>query len=319
MNSEKSSKSGGKVWRWTRRILFTLAALIFILVFVVAPYFFSHLVTHARTRPMDLKITLTPDSLGVPYRDVQFAAVDGAPLSGWYLPKENSPAIIIYSHGLFRSRQEMVERAAALWRHGYAGLLMDLRRHGSSGGELSSMGYLERLDVEGAVKFIRDSLRIEAPVIGFGVSMGAAATLLAAADTPEISALISDSSFLSFETTVAHHLELFLGLPRFPLADTIIFFTRQKVGFKNEDFDMRRALHRIGDRPMLFIAGEADARMPIEEARQLVAAAETSRKSLVVIPRATHGAGHRTNPAMYETAVLDFLGKLDFSTTKKSL
>lgn len=312
----KTVNGTSTVWRWVRRILVTLAVVIFIFVFVVVPYGFSHLLTHARTRPMDLEIVSTPASYQVPYREVQFTATDGRPdgmsgtlLSGWYLPKENAPAIIIYSHGLFRSRQEMLERAAALWQHGYAGLLFDFRRHGRSDGALSSMGYLERLDVTGAVKFIRDSLQVKVPIVGLGVSMGAAATLLAAAETPEIAALIVDSSFLSFDTTIAHHLKLWLGLPRFPLADTMILFTRQRVGFKNEDFDLRRALNKIGDRPMLFIAGGADKRMPLEVAHELFATAETSRKSLVIIPNAPHGAGYRVNPALYESAVLDFLKK----------
>jgi fermentation-respiration switch protein FrsA (DUF1100 family) len=315
MNTEHST-GRRKIWQWVRRILISLGALLLIFLLFVVPYGLSYLLTHARTRPMDLQITSTPGTYEAPYQEANFTATDGTPLSGWYLPKENSLAIIIYAHGLFRSRQEMVERAASLWHQGYAGLLIDLRRHGKSGGELSSLGYLERLDVEGAVKFIRDSLQVKTPIVGFGVSMGAAATLLAAADTPEIDALIIDSSFLSFETTVVHHLNLFFGLPRFPLADELIFFTRQMVGFKNEDFDMLRALDRIGDRPMLFIAGEADARMPLQDARRLVAAAETSQKSLVVIPGAKHGASYRTNPAMYEKAVVDFLSTI---TTYSSL
>jgi pimeloyl-ACP methyl ester carboxylesterase len=322
MNAEKSP-AGSKAWRpqgrlfsrWTRRILTTLFILVLVFIFFIVPYGLSYLITHAGTRPMDRQLTATPATYRADYRDVRFTAKDGTPISGWYLPKENVSAIIIYVHGLFRSRQEMLERAAKLWQHGYAGVLIDLRRHGNSGGKLSSLGYLERLDVEAAATFIRDSLKVDAPIVGFGVSMGAAATVLAAADAPDIDALIIDSCFLSFEKTVVHHLKLFFGLPRFPLADELIFFTRSKVGFKNEDFDMQLALQKIGDRPMLFIAGEEDVRMPVEEARALAASAQTSCKSLVVIPGATHGAGYRTNPEMYEQAVLDFLSGMQQSTS----
>jgi fermentation-respiration switch protein FrsA (DUF1100 family) len=309
MDAEKSP-AGSRVWRWTRRILLALFILVIILIFLVAPLGLTHLLTHAGTRPMDRQLTATPETYQAEFRNIGCTAKDGTPISGWYLPRENPRAVVIYAHGLFRSRQEMLERAARLWQHGYAGLLIDLRRHGGSGGELSSMGYLERLDVEAAAGFVRDSLQTSAPIIGFGVSMGAAATVLAAADTPEISALIIDSCFLSFEETVVHHLKLFFGLPRFPLGDELILFTRWKVGFTNDDFDMQRALGKIGDRPMLFIAGDADVRMPVEDARALVASARTSRKSLVVIPGASHGAGYRTNPEMYEKAVLDFLSEV---------
>ncbi len=314
MNAEKSP-TGSKAWRWARRILISLFIIILVVIFLVVPYGLSYIVTHAGTRPMDRQLTSTPAIYQAEYRDVHFNAKDGTPISGWYLPREHPKAIIIYAHGLFRSRQEMLERAAKLWQHGYAGVLVDLRRHGNSGGELSSLGYLERLDVEAAAKFIQDSLQVNAPIVGFGVSMGAAATVLAAADAPEINALIIDSCFLSFEETVVHHLKLFFGLPRFPLADELIFFTRTKVGFRNEDFDMQRALQKIGDRPMLFIAGEKDVRMPLEDARALVASSQSSHKSLVIIPEATHGAGYRTDPAMYEQAVLDFLSGLQQPTS----
>jgi len=314
MNAEKSP-AGSKAWRWTRRIFVTLFILALVVIFFVAPYGLSYLVTHyAGTQPMERQLTATPATFQADYRDVHFIAKDGTPISGWYLPKENAAAIIIYAHGLFRSRQEMLERAAKLWQHGYAGLLIDLRRHGNSGGELCGLGYLERLDVEAGVKFVRDSLQVSAPIVGFGLSMGSAATVLAAAEAPEIDALIIDSCFLSFEKTVVHHLKLNFGLPRFPLGDELIFFTRMKVGFKNEDFDMQRALQKIGDRPILFIAGEKDMRM-LKDTRALATSAQSSRKSLVVIPGATHGAGYRTNPAMYEQAVLDFLSGLQQSTS----
>ena len=314
MTALKPSTAGGKIWRWVRRILLFTGILLVFFVLVVVPYGFSYLLTHARSGPRDLQISTTPAAYQVPFQEIQFAAAGAAgdgqvtpTLSGWYLPKQNARGVIIYAHGLFKSRQEILDRAALLWNRGYAGVLFDFRRHGKSNGELSSIGYLERLDVEGAVRFVRGQVDSTLPIIGYGVSMGAVATALAAAETPEIRALILDSSYLSFDETIVHHLNLWFGLPRFPLADTVILFTRLRVGFKSEDFDVRRALQKIGDRPVLFIAGGADTRMPPELAQQLLAASPSAEKSLVVIPNATHGAAFRTAPAEYEKVVLDFL------------
>lgn len=319
MKNNGSSTRGSRVWRWMRRILMTLLVLVVLFVGVIAPYGFSYLLTHAHTRPMDLRITTSPDSFQVPYRDITFlaparkinnnadAAVPPVQISGWYLPKDSARVLIIYAHGLFRSRQEMLERAVDFWRAGYAGLLFDFRRHGKSTGEISSLGYLERLDVESAVKFARDSLQVQTPIVVMGVSMGAAATLLAAAETPEIDGLIVDSSFLSFEHTIDHHLKLFFGLPPFPVANALGFFVREKVGFRNEDFDLRRAAGKIVHRPVLFINGANDVRMPVEIARELFADAKTEEKSLVIVPGASHGAAYRTDPELYKKVVLDFL------------
>jgi pimeloyl-ACP methyl ester carboxylesterase len=223
------------------------------------------------------------------------------------LPREDAPAMIVYCHGLFRSRLEMLDRATKLWHHGYAGLLFDFRRHGRSAGELSSMGYLERLDIIGAVRFVIDSLQFRRPVVVCGVSMGAATALLAAADDSAIAGLIVDSSFLSFEHNLAHHAKLWLGLPKFPIIDEMILFTEWRIGFDAEDFDLRHAVQRIGDRPILFIAGGADTRMPPKIAQTLFELSPSHHKNLVLIPNAAHGAAFRTDPEAYMQAVLSFL------------
>jgi fermentation-respiration switch protein FrsA (DUF1100 family) len=300
--------------------LFILSAgltILLLLIFVVVPYGFSHLLTHASSRPSDRAISASALRADVAFNDVAFKSKDGSPLSGWYLPRENAPATIIYCHGLFRSRLEMKERAENLWQEGYAGLLMDFRRHGKSGGELTSMGYLERLDIIGAVRFLRDSLQISSPVVVYGVSMGAAAALLAAADEPEIAGLIVDSSFLTFEGTIAHHAKTWLHLPKFPIVDELILFTQWRAGFNSEDFDLRRAVRKIGDRPILFIAGGADTRMPPEIARTLYATSPSTHKNILIIPNATHGAAFPTDPEACTRAILGCLqtvGELNGST-----
>lgn len=320
----KNSRSR-TLWRWTKRILLTLGILVFLFIFVVVPFFFSHLITHAKTRSFELKITDTPATYGVPYQDVVFAAADAETvstsgvagsngtatfvpaISGWYLPHDSARAVIIYAHGLFRSRQEVLERACELWQHGYAGLVLDLRRHGTSTGEMTSMGYLERNDILGAVAYLRDQRQLDLAIVAYGVSMGAAATLLASAESDAIDAIIVESSFLSFENTITHHAKLFLNLPRFPIVDLIILMTKWRVGFSGDQFNMAAAAERIGDRPILFIASANDTRMPVAVAERLYESASSSRKQFEVIPDASHGAAYRTHPELYIRTVLDFL------------
>jgi pimeloyl-ACP methyl ester carboxylesterase len=256
----------------------------------------------------DISLSAVPDGLSV--QEVMFKSRDGVPLSGWYLPRENAPVAIIYSHGLFRSRLEMLERAEQLWQEGYEGLLLDFRRHGKSGGDLTSMGYLERLDIIGAARYLSDSLHFKGTIVAYGVSMGAAAALLAAAEEPAIAGLIVDSSFLSFDETIAHHAKLFFHLPAFPIANEVSLFTEWQVGFDSDEFDLRRAVQKIGDRPILFMAGGADVRMPPQIAQALYDASPSTRKNLVIIPNAPHGAGFRTDRETYMKAVLSFLQEI---------
>ncbi len=299
---------------WIKRMLITLAVLFAIFLLVIVPYGISYLITHARTRPADRRLTESPADYQIPYRDIwlQVPAAPGdssnrIPIHAWYMPHENPRAVIVYAHGLFRSRHEMLERAAWLWQHGFAGVLMDLRRHGESGGEISGLGFLERLDVETAVHYVRNRLNWRGPVVAFGVSMGAAAVLLAAAETPDIDIVIVDSPFLSFENTITHHLKLVLGLPRFPIGDLIMLYTRRRIGFETDEFDLQKAVRQLNDRPILFIAGTADRRMPVAMQRRLYEQAATRYKTFITIPDATHGAAFRTHRDMYEQAALQFL------------
>ncbi len=296
------------LWRWVKRILLTLGILVFIFIFFVVPFFFSWVLTHSGSRPSDREMTVTPEKYGIAFQSVKFSSQDGAPLAGWWLPAEESPVVIIYCHGMFRSRLEMLERAAYFRQKGYAGLLFDFRRHGESKSEeLSAAGYLERLDVLGAVKFLRDSLHVTKPIVTCAVSMGTGATMLAAAESQEIAGLILDSSFLSFDHLIAHHAKIWLGLPKFPLVDEIILFTKWRAGFSGEQFDMKIALDKIGDRPLLFIAGGKDVRMPPEISQELYAHSKSTRKRIVVFEEATHGAAFTLDAERYEKEMIGFL------------
>lgn len=304
---------GATRWPKTKTPFIILAAgfgVLLLFIFVIAPFIFSYILTHASSRPADRDIKTSALAAEVAFRDVEFVSTDGAKLSGWYLPRENSTVTIIYCHGLFRSRLEMLERAERFSQEGYAGLLMDFRRHGKSGEAMTSMGYLERLDIIGAVHYLKDSLQIQTPIVVYGVSMGAAAALLAAADDPAIAGLIIDSSFLSFDETITHHAKLFFNLPRFPVASALIMFTKWRAGFKAENFDLQRAVQKIGDRPILFIAGSEDTRMPPAIAQALYEASPSTHKNILIIPNATHGKAFSTDPETCTKAILDCLQKV---------
>ncbi len=306
-----------RLWKWIRRIVLTLIVLIVLLIYVVLPWFATGFITQSGTRPGERDFTFTPmDSGGVAFEDVVFRAADPevhnnesiAPdISAWYLPHDSAKAVIIYSHGLFRSRREVLNLACTLWEQGFAGLILDLRGHGESPADLTSMGYLERYDIVGASKFLREDLTPDLPIIAYGVSMGGAATLLATSESNEIDMTIVDSSFLSFEHTIRHHAKFLPYIPSWPIATLVINIAESRIGFDRDDFDLRKTVAQIDEKPILFIAAERDQRMPIEVAQTLHDAALTLHKSLVIIPDATHGRGFRTHPNLYIENILNFV------------
>ncbi|HZM87464.1 MAG TPA: alpha/beta hydrolase [Blastocatellia bacterium] len=299
--------------RWRRilkRVLVTLVILAVVMIFGVFPVGLAMLVTGAKTRPMDRNLTETPASFGVQFKDVEFQTSDGVKISGWLVPSRDKRATIVYSHGLFRSRRELLDRAVELIRLGYGALLYDSRNHGLSGPARVGLGYNERLDVEGAVRFLREEERVPDRIVLFGISMGASAALLAAAETPGAAAVISDSSFLSFKDTVDHHVNLFLRLPSFPVANELRFFIEQRAGFDGSQFNALEAVKRIGDRPILFIAAANDRRMPPQIAVQLHEACMSPNKDLLVIDgpgSEVHAHAFQANPKLYIERAARFL------------
>jgi fermentation-respiration switch protein FrsA (DUF1100 family) len=259
---------------------------------------------------MDRRLTDTPSDLGAPYRDVEFTTADGVGISGWLLESRERNVTIIYSHGLFRSRRELLQRAVDLWRLGYGALLYDARNHGQSGHSITSLGYNERLDVEAAIRYLEDVAHSSDRIVLLGVSMGAAADLLAAAEEPSVDAVVSDSSFLTFKDTVSHHVKRFLRLPSFPLANELDYFVSHRAGFDADELSPLEAVKKLGNRPVLFIAGAHDPRMPPAVADQLYRASLSSKSEILIVdgPDSNrHGHSYYVDPELYIARVSQFL------------
>jgi pimeloyl-ACP methyl ester carboxylesterase len=299
--------------RWLRifkRVLITIFVVMVVLVYGVMPYLFARLVTNAGTRPLDRDLSETPESLGATYQDVEFQTSDGVTIRGWLLPSTSQRITIIYSHGLFRSRRELLARAVELWRLGYGALLYDSRNHGLSGTAKVSLGYFERLDARAAVKFLLEDARSQDRIVMFGISMGAGAALLAAAETPDVTAVIADSPFLSFKDTTDHHVRVFLRLPAFPLANELRFFIERSAGFDGARLDVMEAVKQMGDRPALFVAAANDRRMPPDIARKLHDASLSPARDLLIVdgPNSdVHGHAYQAAPKLYIERIDQFL------------
>ena len=306
-----------RIWKVTGWMLVLLAALVVVFFLVVVPWFFTTIVTTNRFHFPDPNDGKTPASFGMPYQEIAFRSSDDIDLKGWYIPAATSSGAtegtIIYCHGQNRTRIEMLPMAQFAHSLGYNGLTLDLRHQGASGGRMSTLGYWERLDVEAAIRYALGEEHATRPIVVWGVSLGAAAALMAAAETPNVAAVISDSTFLTFEDTVRHHWKLFIGGPSFPITDEVIAWVGWRGHFRPSDFDLRQAVERINPRPLLFVAVQGDRRMPPSIAQTLDALATSPAKMLLVVPGTRHGEGFNSGRAQYEQAVREFLGKVEAS------
>ena len=288
------------------RIAITLAVVAVLILFVAFPIAASFLITNSHFKFPE-RGPKTPEAVGLQVIPAEFTSSDGVPLKGWWSPGEPAMPVIIYAHGLNRSRLEMLERGAESNRRGYGVLLFDLRNHGESGRAYTTLGINESRDICAASEFVKAKAPGRAQVL-WGVSMGASSALIAAKQCPGFAAAVSDSSFLSFRETVAHHLGLYFHLPAFPISNLIVATTALRIGLDPDAGDIEQTVKDI-NAPILFIAGSADRRMPPELAQRLLYAAKNPGKNLIVVPNAKHGEAYSTNKEMYLKAVYAFLGQ----------
>ncbi len=290
---------------WKKILLGLLLVLVLVLT-IGLPFALARLVTRAGTRPMDLKLTSTPADYDLDYESVVFTSTDGVELSGWYMGGADSELVVACGHGLFRSRREVLDRAAFFRKQGFDTLVFDFRRHGESAGERVTLGYHERNDFGGAARFLRER-RPDAKVLLYGVSMGAVAALLAASELTEVDAVVADSPFLNIEHTVMHHLDLLFGLPRFPFGSSLLLAIELSAGFDRDDFDLEKAVARMGERPVLIVAGEEDRRMSVALQERVFKASVSEASRFRSFPDARHGAAYRMHADAYEAMLMDFV------------
>ena len=177
-------------------------------------------------------------------------------------------------------------------------LAWDFRGHGTSGGDLVTLGYYEILDAEAALAYALAQPGVE-HVGGWGGSMGAVTMIRTAAGHPEIEALVVDSPFATLED------ELDLRVP-YPLLNPLIrFFAERETGLR---LDLVRPVDDIGllsPRPVFIIQGMGDTMVPPDSAEQLYAAAGEPRE-LWTEPDAPHMNMYSYYRTRYTKKVIEF-------------
>lgn len=303
----------GRRWlRWLRRTAYGLLAILVLFFFGFVPWFLGTRVTRGRYAYNDRENAgLTPQSFSLPFEEVSFQAPDGVTLKGWWVPAPEARGTVVLVHGLNRSRIEMVRKAPFLHAQGWNALLFDLRHHGESGGDARTLGWLEKDDVRAARALAQT--RSPGPTVLWGVSLGAAAAALAAANDPSVAGLVCDSSYRSLPDTVRHHIDLarhatpwLRPIPAWPVTRELLFWIGRSGHFDPDALDVRAAAARLAGRPILFVCNSGDRRMPPEIAFELKDAAGDQAKVLVV-PGHSHGGAWREGTAAYESAVADLL------------
>jgi uncharacterized protein len=107
----------------------------------------------------------TPATYNLPFEDVTVQSDDGLKLVGWFVPSQNG-AVIMMQHGYKSTRQELLNEAEMMYRHGYGVLLTTIRAHDHSEGELITFGMNEVNDMEAWYQYLLTRADVDANKIG---------------------------------------------------------------------------------------------------------------------------------------------------------
>jgi len=231
----------------------------------------------------------------VEYQSIDLMTDDGIRLSAWYTPPMNG-AVILLAHGYGDHRPEWIH--ALLAKKKYGVLAWDARAHGESAGSISTVGYLEVLDVKAALEYAL--IQTDVKHIGaWGGSMGGATIVRAAAQFPQIEALFIDSSFASLE-------DEFDYLVPYPVINPLAnFIATSETGFSFANVNPLNDISRISPRPVYIVQGRGDTVAPPDSGEKLFNAAREPR-FLWEKEKVPHLSMYLDNPGRYQRRLIRF-------------
>ena len=253
-------------------------------------------------RPMP---TRSPADLGL---TAEQHTLPGDPhLTLWHIPAADPPGrrgVVLLAHGYAAARDQLLETAAALHARGWSVVAMDQRGSGDSGGNTTTMGYLEAEDIAAVAAWTAQTLKEPEPVL-YGFSMGAASSLRAVGvlGVPA-RALVIEACFDDMVVTARRRFQT-MGLPGSPGAELLVFWGGVLGGFSG----LRHAPARYASGvavPTLIVQGNQDPRVHVEDAR-VIADALGDRGRLLVVEGLGHQQLAEGQPDTWRTEVGGFL------------
>ncbi len=240
---------------------------------------------------------------GEPFREVRITAYDGTELAG-ALYERPGDRLAVLVHG-YRSAplNAFCVQAADLLDAGFSVLLIEQRAHGKSGGKRSTLGLIESRDL---LQWLASPEVRSKRVLAAGISMGAYCVAEASAEMPgNVAAMMIDCGFVSPCEQLRgdcerRHLPWRLMLPIMELLARIVLHVRLDAPATEPLAEAKV--------PALFLHGEADRSVPVENGRRLFAACG-SEKDALFLPGAEHTLCYPFGGAQAKDKVFSFIDR----------
>ncbi|MBQ5805331.1 MAG: alpha/beta hydrolase [Erysipelotrichaceae bacterium] len=231
-------------------------------------------------------------------KKIQRDSFDGLKLYAEDIHNHAHNRYIIMVHGIWSRRENMYERAVEFDRLGYNVLIVDQRGAGESEGRYYTYGFKESLDLLIWIDYLNSTYN-GVQICLYGVSMGAATVMMAAANQlPEaVKCIVEDCGYSSMKEELDHVLRKDYKLAYTGIVLKLIENRMQEeFGMNYEDVNIKKFLEN-NDIPILFVHGTADEFVPYSMAKILYNHNKGSKKFYPV-----ENAGHteaNTDPDYY--------------------
>lgn len=203
----------------------------------------------------------------------------GITLAAWRLRASMlARGTLIYLHGVADNRMSGIGLGRRFTARGFDVIAYDSRAHGESGGDACTYGFYEKQDL----MRVRDTVSAR-PVVLFGVSLGAAVALQAAALDNRVAAIVAVETFSDLATVIRERKP---GIMNERSLQTAAALAERRAAFQIRDVSPMAAAAQIGI-PVLLIHGVNDRDTTADHSRRVFDALR-GPKRLMLVPDAGH-------------------------------
>jgi|TARA_Y100000310_G_scaffold307820_1_gene350249 hypothetical protein len=253
-------------------------------------------------RPAKIITNLEPPDLGLKYEEITFKSTDGIKLSGWFIPNNKTKKTIIVMHGYPADKANLLGTANFL-AEDFNVFLFDFRYFGKSEGKYTTVGYLEKNDLLGAIKYLEKEKNLTK--IGlYGFSLGGAVALIT--NHSNVKAIVTDSSYARLSNMLTHMYRIF-SIFRYPLSYLTKLYGLIFLGINIDNVNPVDDIKNINV-PILLIHAEKDSQIPVSEVHLLHNANKDAE--LWIVEGADHGESHAIHAGKYEKKVIEFFKRI---------
>lgn len=239
------------------------------------------------------------------YKQENITGSDGTSLNGYYAYSTQNNPWVICIHGYGGKATGMVEYTEMFRNLGMNVLTVDLRGHGDSQGNYYTLGVHDSDDVILWTDWLKKSFKAD-KIILFGISMGGATALMAAAKKSELfSIVISDSAPSDFDRMFMRILKHRMGSIARLFMPMLYLYTRVLAGYTLKEASAGEYVSRISI-PTLYIHGQSDGLVPLDMMTELYEKS-TCQKEYFVMQGAEHTGAIKTDKDLYLRKVSDFI------------